>query len=772
MNHKNRFGTGSDHFPEEDLTILEIEDLDLEEDEAGKDVTENGNTGDAGIEIEDLDAALEEELEREVRRAKQDAMFQEPVSEHAPGFVSEPASEPVSETAWETTSETEWGQSHQTVKEMEAEVDEFLARLHGKTDEKKKSFGKKDRKNGGESGSNGNKSSSKKLLIAAGALAAAVLTAGGVYAGMAQKYKTVYFPNTQINGVDASGMTVAEVKDLISAGTRDYVLTIEERGGKEEKIAGAEIGLHPEFNGALEQLLAAQNPYTWGLYQMNLRSDVHALEAMIVYDEAELGTQITELDCLKPENQTEPENARISDYVSGQGYSMIPETDGTAILEDVLKEAVASGIVNLQERISLEEEGAYKMASVTAENPALLERLETMNRYAGVQVTYQFGDKTEVLDGDRIHQWIAINNAGQAVIDSGEVIRFVEELAIEYNTANKAKTLKTSYGKTVKVSGGSYGWRINQSAEADALAEIIRSGESQSREPIYGQKAASHGENDYGDTYVEINLTAQHLFFYKDGKKIVESDFVSGNESKGWGTPAGTYPLTYKQKDATLKGEDYETPVDFWMPFNGGIGMHDATWRSSFGGTIYKTGGSHGCINLPHSAAKKIYENISAGVPVICYNLSGTEKGSTSAKAPEETKASEETTAAEETTKAPTESQTEAETKAPAETAERPTVKPTESQTEAETKAPEETAERPTVKPTESQTEAGTKAPAETAERPTVKPTESQAGAETTASSPSGESPAGSSVSPGTTGGPGSGSGSSENSGSGPASAR
>ena len=91
---------------------------------------------------------------------------------------------------------------------------------------------------------------------------------------------------------------------------------------------------------------------------------------------------------------------------------------------------------------------------------------------------------------------------------------------------------------------------------------------------------------------------------------------MSGNLSKGWGTPAGSYPLTYKQRDAVLKGENYRTPVDYWMPFNGGIGMHDAKWRSSFGGTIYKTGGSHGCINLPHSVAKKIYENISAGMPV------------------------------------------------------------------------------------------------------------------------------------------------------------
>ena len=163
---------------------------------------------------------------------------------------------------------------------------------------------------------------------------------------------------------------------------------------------------------------------------------------------------------------------------------------------------------------------------------------------------------------------------------------------------------------TIQVSGGTYGWKINQAAETEALAAIIASGESTTREPEYSQKAASHGANDYGDTYVEINLTGQHLFFYKEGKLVVESDFVSGNLAKGWGTPAGSYPLAYKQKNAVLKGENYRTPVNYWMPFNNGIGMHDAKWRSSFGGAIYKTGGSHGCINLPPSVAKTIFDNI------------------------------------------------------------------------------------------------------------------------------------------------------------------
>mgnify|MGYP000563948544 FL=1 len=183
--------------------------------------------------------------------------------------------------------------------------------------------------------------------------------------------------------------------------------------------------------------------------------------------------------------------------------------------------------------------------------------------------------------------------------------------------------MKTSYGKTVTITTGNYGWKIDQAKETAALVSLIKNGEQTSREPEYSQKAASHSGNDYGNTYVEINLTAQHLYFYANGKLLVESDFVSGNAAKGWSTPAGAYSITYKQRNATLKGQGYATPVSYWMPFNGGIGFHDATWRGSFGGQIFWNSGSHGCINLPYSAAQTIYQNIEKDYLVICFYRNG-----------------------------------------------------------------------------------------------------------------------------------------------------
>lgn len=520
----------------------------------------------------------------------------------------------------------------------------------------------------------------KTAWIAACTAGILLVAAGGVYAGMSQKYKTRFFPNTQINGVDASGKTAAEVQELIAEGVNGYTLTITERNNQTETIAGTDIKLHAEFDGSLEKMVAAQNPFAW---LGHVKQEEYTIGTMVAYDDAALESQIRNLSCLDPGKVVEPVNAKISEYVSGQGYSIEPEQEGTAVEAEKLTQAVTGAIENLQDHLSLEEADVYKKPTVLKDDASLAEQLDKMNKYAKMSVTYQFGDSTETLNGDQIHGWLIANADGSVLVDSSKVSEYVSGMAKAHNTSNKAKTLKTSYGSTIQVSGGTYGWKINQAAETEALAAIIASGESTTREPEYSQKAASHGANDYGDTYVEINLTGQHLFFYKEGKLVVESDFVSGNLAKGWGTPAGSYPLAYKQKNAVLKGENYRTPVNYWMPFNNGIGMHDAKWRSSFGGTIYKTGGSHGCINLPPSVAKTIFDNISAGTPVICYNLPGTEKSTTSGTAkPAETKPAETTAPAE--TPAPVETQAPA----PAET-QAPGPAPTTAPTQAETKAPE-----------------------------------------------------------------------------------
>ena len=513
----------------------------------------------------------------------------------------------------------------------------------------------KGRKRGRDRGPGINKDLAVKIAAVCGGVVVLVgAVGGGLYWHESLKYKTCFLPGTIVDGMDVTGKTAAEVEDAIMEQLKGYKLTINGREDLSESITGEEVGLYAEFDDTLAKAIAAQKPMEWGKYRFGKSVNEVNTDALIRYNDEMLGEAVDSLSCMDKENMREPQDAKISDYTSG-GYTIIKEDEGTELLEDKVKEAVAAAVMSLAESVDLEEQGCYVSPSITSEDEALKTACETMNKYVGARITYQFGDKSETLSRDEIHNWLTVNGTSVR-INEGKATEYVKKLAASYDTAYKAKSLKTSYGKTVSITGGSYGYKINQAKEAATLVSLIKNGEQTSREPEYSQKGASRTGNDYGNTYVEINLTAQHLYFYVKGKLVIQSDFVSGNAAKGWSTPAGAYSITYKQRNATLKGQGYATPVSYWMPFNGGIGLHDANWRKTFVGPIYKTNGSHGCVNLPPAVAKTIYENISAGDPVLCYHLDGTESASTSGTKKDETAATTAaaTTAAPETTVAPT----------------------------------------------------------------------------------------------------------------------
>ena len=534
---------------------------------------------------------------------------------------------------------------------------------------------RKGRKRGKNRGAGMNKDLAVKIAAVCGGVVVLVgAVGGGLYWHESLKYQTCFLPGTIVDGMDVTGKTASEVEDAITEQLKGYTLTINGREELSESITGESVGLYAEFDDTLEKAVAAQKPMNWGKYRFGKAVNEVNTDALLHYSSEMLDEAVAGLSCMDKENMREPQDARISDYDSATGsYMIIKEDEGTELLEDKVKEAVATAIMSLAESVDLEEQGCYLAPSVTSEDEALKTACETMNKYVGAKITYKFGDKAETLNGNEIHNWLTVNGTSVSVSES-KAAEYVKNLASTCNTAYKPKTLKTSYGKTVTITTGNYGWKIDQAKETAALVSLIKNGEQTSREPEYSQKAASHSGNDYGNTYVEINLTAQHLYFYANGKLLVESDFVSGNAAKGWSTPAGAYSITYKQRNATLKGQGYATPVSYWMPFNGGIGLHDANWRKTFGGTIYKNGGSHGCVNLPPAVAKTIYENISAGDPVLCYHLDGTESSKTSGTKKDGTAETTAATTAVPTTAAPETTAAPATTAAPETTAAGPSV--------------------------------------------------------------------------------------------------
>ena len=443
-------------------------------------------------------------------------------------------------------------------------------------------------------------------------------------------FRSHYAYGTTINGVSVFQMTEAQVKEVLQDQLADYTLELTERTGDggsiTESITGQEIGLQLTFDDSLDRQLAEQEGLGWITALWNPREVT--LDTIVAYDAKLWKEKVDRLQCFQDDFVVKPQDAALSDYQDGVGYVITDEVQGNQVNRKTVEAALEEAVLALETSLDLNTLDCYKTPAITKDDPTLLAKKEALEKYTSVRITYDFDDTEEVLDGSLISQWISIDSDLNVTLDTDKVADYVATLRKRYDSIFRSRTFDTSYGETVTLDDGDYGWWMNYTKEAEELTAMIEAGESGQRTPVYYQTAASYGEHDYGDTYVEVNLTAQHLFFYQDGELVLESDFVSGNPSKGNGTPEGVYGITYKQRDATLVGENYETPVSYWMPFNENVGLHDATWRSSFGNDIYKSSGSHGCVNLPYATAKKLYSLVSEGTPVICYNLEGTESDS------------------------------------------------------------------------------------------------------------------------------------------------
>jgi hypothetical protein len=438
----------------------------------------------------------------------------------------------------------------------------------------------------------------------------------GIYFGMAVYFMNHFYFGSEINSISVSGKSVEEVNEQMAAELQTYTLKLIERGGKAEQIRAEEIGLKYNTDGEFKSFKDSQKPYEWVSAVFN--DEASKMTAEVSYDKEILKERVDRLSCFDSSNIIEPENPSFK--YTNSGYVIVEEVIGNKVDKDVLYEHVLDAILKEETTIDLEAIDCYVKPQYTSNSQKIIDTKTMLSKYVSSKITYNFGERKEILDGSTINKWVTVDENFEVTFDEKEVKSYIDALSSNYNTIGKKRNFATSSGKTISIGGGDYGWSINKAKEIEALIIAIKEGQTITKEPTYSQTALSRKNNDIGNTYVEIDLTNQHLWFYKNGALISQGNIVTGNVSADNTTPAGIYKLKYKQKDAILRGRDYASPVTFWMPFNGGIGLHDASWRSVFGGKIYKTNGSHGCVNLPYNLAKAIFENIQAGVPVVCYN--------------------------------------------------------------------------------------------------------------------------------------------------------
>lgn len=246
---------------------------------------------------------------------------------------------------------------------------------------------------------------------------------------------------------------------------------------------------------------------------------------------------------------------------------------------------------------------------------------DALNEYKDVSITYAFGDMTEVIDNAKIMSWLEVSSS-KVIVDEGKVQEYVAELASKYDTVNKKREFQTHDRETIQLDTNEYGYQIDKEKEVQQILADIQGKAAVQREPVYSVEGnGRNGMDDLQGNYIEVSLEKQHLWLYKNGNLITDTDIVSGLPTEDRATYTGAWSIAYKASPYTLSSEvyGYSTEVKYWMPFVCGQGLHDADWQTEFGGDVYKTKGSHGCINLPPNQAEIIYNTIEKGYPVICY---------------------------------------------------------------------------------------------------------------------------------------------------------
>ena len=433
-----------------------------------------------------------------------------------------------------------------------------------------------------------------------------------------------FFDNTKINGKDYSLMHYSKVEKAFNKDIDSYELKVKGKDVKTETITSKDAGMTYKENDCFKELARNQKRLMWP--EMFTKSNDLKAEGFAEVDKKTAAKFIEGLECMNDEGKYPSENA-VPEY-DGDNFVPKKEVYGNITDKEKTTKAIIKAMSGYEDEIDLEKEKCYIMPERFSDDKALKEACDTLNDYCKASITYDMISHTEVVDKDIISEWVSWDDDLNITFDESKIGEYMSEFASKYDTIGSTRYFSTPSGKQTSVSGGPYGWSIDEAAETEELTELIREGAVVTKEPAYASTAATHEANkDWGYTYCDVDLSAQYMWCVVDGSVVLECPIVSGSPG-AHATPQGVYSILSMGRGVTLVGDivpstgepEYRTPVAFWMQITGsGIGFHDAVWQSSFGGNRYTYAGSHGCINMSYGTASTLYNYVYVGMPVVMH---------------------------------------------------------------------------------------------------------------------------------------------------------
>ena len=463
------------------------------------------------------------------------------------------------------------------------------------------------------------KKKSKKFLIwlipviAAGAAAATVLIGAGVT-------KDKFWKDTYINDVYAGGKTVEDVNNDISK--TKYTLNIKTREGNTESINLDEVSYVSAYDGDVSEIKNAQSPFLWFMHLTGKNN--YELPIKASFDENALAEKLKTLKCVTDEGVKDPVDAHIA--VANESFTIVEATEGNRVDTEKMIAAVSDALKKGVTEVNIDEAKCYVTPNVYSNDQGLQDAYSKLKDIKAATITLNLREAEEVIEGTTYMNWIT-TEGNQLKLKDEPVDEFFNAIADKYDTYQTKRQFETTGAGTIEVGGGaqdSYGFLLDVDQTKAAVEEAILSGTSQTVDAYWEIPAKTRNQKngDIGNTYVEIDISRQHMWYYRNGELFIDTDVRTGTESSAQWTPTtvGVFRILDKQRDKYFRQFQPVVHSDYWMPFNWrGEGIHDATWYSTYGGNLYKYAGSHGCINTPYNVVQKMYEVMDYGTPVIVY---------------------------------------------------------------------------------------------------------------------------------------------------------
>ncbi|KRM24467.1 L,D-transpeptidase family protein [Latilactobacillus graminis] len=453
----------------------------------------------------------------------------------------------------------------------------------------------------------------KKAYVVLGV--ATIVLIGG-YSAVSLHYQNAFLPHTTVAGVSISGQSVVGANEQLLKKVNSQKYTLKDKEQKLLTFTGQDAGFSHNFKPLLQKIKQSQNGWTWLGHLFGKDQTTKSEDALILNanDFDKFSTQTLEK---VNANRQSSVDAHIN--LTDQKFDLVKEIYGNTIDVAQFKKTVAHGINQGQATINLKND--YTQPAVKSTNQQLQKAAKQLKTIANEKISYSVNGNAVQVPKAEIQSWLTYDH-GTISLNKAAVTKYVYQLKAKYDTFDKALTFNSTKEGTVTVPAGIYGWSISPADEISALMTEVPKGKDFSRTAVIRGSGIDQKTRSVGSTYIEIDLKAQHMWLYQNGKVTIETDIVSAQPPQV--TPTGVWSIWKKERNATLKGKnfdgvsEYASPVNYWMPIDEtGVGIHDSPWQPKYGGDWYQHHGSHGCINTPPGTMAKLYNTVSEGIPVV-----------------------------------------------------------------------------------------------------------------------------------------------------------